>query len=126
MGINFDFDWEITMKVKDIIEKLELGHVDFSRVACMRSRGSGAKLTIARCYALSRIWQKVLNIKAHYIIEIIGEQYDKLSEVDKEKTLIHEILHIPKAFGGGFKHHGNWVTNDRVNRLHKIYCSKRS
>jgi len=125
MGIKFDFDWEITMNVRDIVEKLEMKHVDVNRVVCMRSRGSGARGTIARCYSLSRIWQKALNIKAHYIIEIIGEKYDTLSEIDKQKTLIHELLHIPNCFGGGFKHHGNWVTRDRVDRLHREYVTKK-
>jgi predicted metallopeptidase len=124
MAIKFDFDWEITTKFRDIVEKLEMKHVDVNRVICMRSHGSGSARTIARCYALSKIWQLALNTKAHYIIEVISEKYDRLSEADKEKTMIHEILHIPNCFGGGFKHHGNWVTRERVERLHREYISK--
>jgi predicted metallopeptidase len=96
---------EIKCKVEDIVRKLELEHVDISRIACFKSQGSSSRRTVARCYALSKIWQKTLNIQAHYIIEVLSEKFDKLSEADKDRVLIHELLHIPKSFGGGFRHH---------------------
>ena len=98
MGIKFEFDWGITSKVREIIETLEMNHIKPDRVICMRSHGSGARGTIARCYGLTRVWQKALGIKAHYVIEVISEKYDKQSEEDKEKTLIHELMHIPFNF----------------------------
>ena len=49
----------------------------------------------------------------------MAEQYDQLSIDEKEKTLIHELLHIPRSFGGGFRHHKDWVTRRRVEELHK-------
>ena len=121
MRIKYDFDLELELKARDIINTLGMKHVRLDNVTCMRSRDSSAKNTIARCHALSRIWQKVLNTKAQYIIEVISENFDNLSKEDQEKTILHEILHIPKAFGGGFKHHSNWVTEDRVNNLYRKY-----
>ena len=91
-----------------------------NRVACFRSFGSSSTNTIARCHALSTIWQKTLNTKAHYIIEVLSEKYDKLSEDEKDKTLIHELMHVPKSFGGGFRHH-DYVCDKNVTKLHKIY-----
>jgi predicted metallopeptidase len=52
-------------------------------------------------------------------VEVLAEQYDQLSIDEKEKTLIHELLHIPRSFGGGFRHHKDWVTRRRVEELHK-------
>ena len=74
---------------------------------------------MARCHALSRIWQKALNIKAVYIIEVISERFDKFSEEEKTKTLIHELMHIPKSFGGGFIHH-NMVNERNIDKLYKM------
>ncbi len=99
-------------------------HIDLSRIKCMKSYGSKARHTIARCYALSKIWQKALDIKAHYIIEVISENFDKLPENEKEKVLIHELLHVPFSMGGGFKHHKNYVTRKRVELLHREYKQK--
>jgi len=109
---------EIKCKVEDIVRKLELEHVDISRIACFKSQGSSSRRTVARCYALSKIWQKTLNIQAHYIIEVLSEKFDKLSEADKDRVLIHELLHIPKSFGGGFRHH-DFVCNKNVEQLYK-------
>ncbi len=123
MTIKYEPSSIITSKVEDIVKKLNMTHIDLNRVKCLKSRGSKAKRTIARCHALSKIWQKSLGIKGHYIIEVISENYDNLPEHEKEKVLIHELLHIPFSMGGGFKHHKNYVTRSRVNRLHKEYKS---
>ena len=42
----------------------------------------------------------------------------------KIKTIIHELMHIPKTFGGGFKHH-NFVTEKNVNKFYKAYKSEK-
>jgi predicted metallopeptidase len=109
---------EIKYKIENIVRKLDFGHVDISRIACFKSQGSTSRGTVARCYALSKIWQQSLNVPAHYIIEILSERFDKLSEADKDRVLIHEILHIPKSFGGGFRHH-DFVCRRNVEQLYK-------
>ena len=108
---------EIKSKVSEIAVKLNFSHVDLARLATFRSTGSKSR-AIARCYALSKIWQQTLGTKAHYIIEVISERFDKLPEEDKEKVLIHELLHIPKTFGGGFRQH-DFVCNRNVESLHR-------
>ena len=121
MGIKFFVDEGITSRINEIVRTLDMEHVDTLRVTCMRSKGSGARRTIARCYALSKIWQLALGINAHYIVEVISERFDSLNQEEQDKVLIHELMHIPFCFGGGFKHHGNWVTKDRVEYLHTLY-----
>ena len=108
---------EIKNKLTQIVQHLDFNHVDLARLATFRSTGSKSR-AIARCYALSKIWQSALNTKAHYIIEVISEKFDKLPEEDKEKVLIHELLHIPKTFGGGFRQH-DFVCNRNVEVLHR-------
>jgi predicted metallopeptidase len=120
MRIKYELAEDIMARLVDIARAIEMRHVKFSGVYAVRSRGSSARGTIARCHALSKIWQKALGIKAVYIIEVISEQFDKMSREEQDKTLIHELMHIPKSFGGGFIHH-NIVTDRNVNKLYRIY-----
>jgi predicted metallopeptidase len=43
-----------------------------------------------------------------------------MSGEEKIKTIIHELMHIPFSFGGGFKHH-NVVCEKNVNKMYKEY-----
>jgi predicted metallopeptidase len=110
---------EIKQQVDQIAEELELFHIVPQFVYCVRSRGSKAKRTIARIHGLGRLWQDVLNVPPSYTIEVISEIYDKMSSVEKEKTLIHELLHIPGGFSGGFRPHKGYVERRIVEDL---YC----
>ena len=109
---------DIDLRVKEIIRKLKMSHIDESRVICLRSKGSGSRRIIARCHGLSRIMQVALTQKPHYIIEILSERFDRLSREDQTKVLIHEILHIPHSFGGGFRAHRPYVTRAKVQNLY--------
>jgi predicted metallopeptidase len=108
---------DIDQRVKEIIGKLKMTHIDGTRVICLRSKGSGSKRVVARCHGLSRIMQVALDKKPHYIIEILSERFDRLSKEDQTKVLIHEILHIPHCFGGGFRAHKPYVTTAKVQKM---------
>lgn len=110
----------------ELIDTLRLNHVDPHRVHCYRSRGSRAKTTIARIHGLGRLWQHALKAPPAYIIEVIAERYDRLDSEDREKTLIHELLHIPKGFRGGFRPHPGHVTRERIERLHVEFQRRRT
>ena len=107
-------------RVYDIAKTLGMEHVRLSGVYAVRSRGSGSRGTLARCHALSKIWQLALGIKAVYIIEILSEKFDKMPRSEQDKVLIHELLHIPLSFGGGFKHH-DFVNDKSVEKIYKKY-----
>jgi len=119
--IRYELAEDIDTKIKDILHKLRMSHVDGSRVACIRSKGSNSKRVIARCHGLPRIMQLALNQKPHYVIEIISEKFDKLSKEEQTKTLIHELMHIPHSFGGGFRTHKPYVTWKKVERMYKQF-----
>lgn len=103
--------------IMDIVNRLNMTHIDPERVVCVTSRGTKSRNIIARCHVLPRIMQKALSVDSHYVIELVSEKYSKLSDEEKIKTLIHELLHIPKSFGGGFRHH-DYVTRRTVDRLY--------
>lgn len=121
MAVKYRLADDVQKKIFDMIDKLELSHIDKSRVICFRSAGSSSKRVSARVHGLSRIWQMALGKPAHYIIEVIGESFDSLSELEQERVLIHELLHIPKSFRGGFRPHKGWVSKRRVDELHRKY-----
>ncbi|MBK5133738.1 metallopeptidase [Candidatus Bathyarchaeota archaeon] len=110
---------DIKEQVDSIISDLELSHILPQLVYCVRSKDSKAKRTIARIHGLSRIWQGVLNTHPTYIIEVINETFGKMKEEEKEKTLIHELLHIPGGFSGGFRPHKGYVERKTVEKLYK-------
>ncbi len=56
-----------------------------------------------------------------YLIEVILEKFDKLSIEEQTKIIIHELMHIPKSFGGGFIHH-NKVHKKSVEEMYEKYC----
>ncbi len=105
---------DIEQRVDEITELLRFDHVRPGNVHCVRSRGSQAARTIARIHGLGRVWQRALGLEPTYIIEVIAERFDRLPAEGQDRTLVHELLHIPRGFGGGFRHHTGHVTEENV------------
>jgi predicted metallopeptidase len=117
---------DVKRLVDEILDNLEFFNVVSQFVFCVRSRGSKSRRTIARIHGLGRIWQEALRLAPSYVIEVISERYDKLSEGDKEKTMIHELLHIPKGFSGGFRPHKGYVDQKTVEHLFSTLQKQRT
>ncbi len=120
MGIKYEKADDVMQRLSDIAQTLQMNHVRLDGVIAVRSRGSGSSRTLGRCHALSKIWQLALGTRAAYIIEILSERFDKMSKHDQDRILIHELMHIPFTFGGGFKHH-DVVTERNVEKLFQQY-----
>ncbi|MFH1285004.1 MAG: putative metallopeptidase [Candidatus Micrarchaeota archaeon] len=117
---------DVQQKVESILEALNLEYVNQFRIICMRSKGCTAR-AYARIWNLPDIWQKALDVRAYYIIEVLSQHYDKLSEEEKEKVIIHELLHIPKTFSGALVPHlcfGKRINERRVEELYRKYREK--
>ncbi|MEM0372846.1 MAG: putative metallopeptidase [archaeon] len=119
---------DVQEKASEIVRTLELNHIDSSRIIYMRSEGSKAN-AYARIWELPKIWQMALDVRPHYVIEVLSEKYDRMSEEDKEKTIIHELLHIPRKFSGALVPHycfGKTRVGKRaVDELHLQYKRKK-
>ena len=116
---------DIKNRVDEIIDLLMFDHVRAGNVYCVRSRGSQSRRTIARIHGLGRIWQLAMKIDATYIVEVISEQFDPLSKESQDRVLVHELLHIPHGFQGGFRHHKDYVTRENVDVWFKRLQEKR-
>ncbi len=116
---------DVKLLTDQLIQELGFAHIPCERIVCIRSVGSESRGTVARVHSLPKIWQKGLDVKSHYTIEVISERFDDLSTKEKEKVIIHELLHVPRSFGGGFRHHRDWVTRRRVDQLYASLVADR-
>ena len=63
-----------------------------------------------------------IGVKPYYGIEFLSEKFDKMPKDEQDKVIIHELMHIPKSFGGGFKHH-DYVCDKNINFFYKQYAN---
>ena len=109
---------EWTQKTHALISALQFEHIPKERVVCFKSIGSQSRRTIARIHTMPKIIQLGLNQGAFYAIELIAERFDRQNEQEQVKTLIHELMHIPHSFNGGFRSHKPYVTHHAVERMY--------
>lgn len=95
---------ELKIRLTRILTYLELPHILGHRLTLYRSYGSTGR-AIARIWSLPTVWQQALKVPPQYVIEVISERFDRLSENDQDRTLIHELMHIPKTFSGALVSH---------------------
>ncbi|RMD67586.1 metallopeptidase [Candidatus Pacearchaeota archaeon] len=117
--MSYELAPDLQERMEEIARTLGMSHLDLSRVKCIRSYGSGSRSTIARCHTIGKVMQLAMGIKAFYAIEFL-ERFDRLPKDEQDKVIIHELMHIPKSFGGGFRHH-DYVCEKNVEVLYKKY-----
>jgi predicted metallopeptidase len=110
---------DLQKRMEEIVHKLQMSHVDIKRVKCYRSKGSSTKRTIARCHTVGKLMQLAMNAPAHYAIEFL-ERFEKMSKEEQDKVIIHELMHIPMTFGGGFRQH-DYVCEENVEKLYRVF-----
>ena len=120
--MKYEFAQDLQILTEEIAKEL-FSHVYIERIKCFRSKGSSSRRTIARCHTIGKLMQLTIGVKAHYGIEFL-ERFEKLSYEEKIKTIIHELMHIPKTFGGGFRQH-DFVCEDNVNIMYRTYVAKK-
>ena len=116
---------DVKMLADEIIARLDLFHITPQSVYCYRSKGSKSRRIVARIHGFGRLWQKALGLPPAYAIEVLSERYDKLSQEDKEKTVLHELMHIPRGFKGGFRPHRGYVSRRQVENMYKEYKKRK-
>lgn len=126
--VNGKVDWQnapdISIRIAHLVSSLHMSWIVNDRVYCFRSKNSKAR-AYARIWGLNRIWQLALGQGPAYIIEVLSEKYDKLSDHKKDEILLHELAHIPKNFSGSLLPHikkrGKRNFHDRVDQLVALY-----
>jgi len=69
---------------------------------------------------MSKVLQVGLGLEPRYVLEFLAERFDALGARERDETIIHELMHIPRNFGGGFRFHDH-VTARNVRRLLERY-----
>ena len=115
---------EMEKVVRKIIEDLSLHYIDSSRIRCVKSYQSKSLKTHARIHTASRAFFVGVGMPPIYVIEFISDNFDKLSEEEKIKVIIHELLHIPRSFSGGLVTHGRLDFEEECERLYKFLLGK--
>ena len=123
--LHYCMDYVLAPDIKKVvlflIERLKMEHVAPKHIYCIRSTGSKTR-AIARIWGMPKLFNEVVGIHPSYIIEVIAERFDKQSEEEQIKTLIHELMHIPKTFSGSLlPHRGRYhrINETEVKKLLK-------
>jgi len=111
--MEYAFSEAYTLKARELARKLNYSYLSFDRVSCIISKGTKTKRTIARIHSIGKALQIGMKSEPFYVIELM-ELFFKQSEEEQTKTLIHELMHIPHNFGGGFRHHKPFVNKQKV------------
>lgn len=120
MNIIWQEDKKLKQQLKKTIKQAGVTWLKASRIFTYRSVNAKTR-AYARIWGLSRIWQKALKVGPAYILEVISEKYDKLSDHEKNKVLLHEIAHIPKNFSGALVPHTKRRKGSFRDKLRKLY-----
>ncbi|KKP71486.1 MAG: hypothetical protein UR68_C0035G0011 [Candidatus Roizmanbacteria bacterium GW2011_GWA2_35_19] len=95
---------EIRRQIRTLIKELKFTHIKPNQIHCIRSFDAKTR-AYARIWGMSRLFNEVAGLKPNYIIEVINQRFEKLTPREKIKTLIHELMHIPKTFSGALLSH---------------------
>ena len=105
---NTKLEWEdafdVEEKIREVLSVLDMPHILPERVHGYRTHGSKSR-AYARIWSMPKIFQRVLKLEPHYVIEVLSQYYDKLDEDEKIRVIIHELLHIPINFSGALVPH---------------------
>jgi predicted metallopeptidase len=111
---------DVKKRTIHLIKALKMDWINVKNIHFLRSNNSKSR-AYARIWGLSRVWQMTLEKQPSYIIEVLSEKFDKLSENEKDKVILHELTHIPRNFSGSLLPHirkrGKRNFNDKVNHL---------
>src|SRR5260221_14156329 len=105
-AVIWEKDESIKKRVVRLVIDLEIDWVIPDLIYTFRSYNSTSN-AIARIWGLNKVWQMAINQEPSYILEIISERFDDLSEEQKDEVILHELAHIPKNFSGALVAHSH-------------------
>ena len=124
---NKKIEWQeapdIKKRVGTIVSIIDVDWIKKERIFYFRSKNSKTR-AYARIWGLSRIFQMALDIEPAYVLEVISEKFDQLSDSKKYEVMAHELNHIPRNFSGALLPHTRRGKNNFKDRLKQILALK--
>lgn len=111
---------DVHTMLQTIVIRTAFPHVDVHRIICIRSRNAKSRAR-ARVWSFPRVWQLALKLPAYYVIEVLSHHFDHMSDDDKVRVLIHELMHIPKNFSGALVPHRGIHKKINARSVEKIF-----
>lgn len=118
-GVDWQVAEDIESRTNKLIKELELEWLSYGRIFYYRSTGSTAR-AYARTWGLPRLWQTVLTVEPAYIVEVISEHFDKLTQRQQDEIILHELSHIPRNFSGALTPHTKKGHNNFKDKLRQM------
>ena len=118
-------DNTIRKRVIRLVVDLGIDWVMPDLIHTFRSYNSSSN-AIARIWGLNKVWQMALGTDPSYVIEVISERFDRLSEKQKDEVILHELAHIPRNFSGALMahSHGKGAFHDKLKKFMADYKRK--
>ncbi|CAN5320556.1 hypothetical protein BH10PAT1_BH10PAT1_3190 [soil metagenome] len=115
-------DDSIKERVLRLVIALDIDWVIPDLVYTFRSYNSNSN-AIARIWGLNKVWQMAIEHDPAYVLEVISERFDDLSERQKDEVILHELAHIPRNFSGALMahSHGKGAFHDKLDQFLKDY-----
>jgi len=124
IGMEIKLAPDIKKIVNRLVPRLPFAvYINPKRIICMRSYKATSRAR-ARIWSFPRIWQMALKLPPYYVIEVLSGHFDHLSDDDKTRVLIHELMHIPKNFSGALVHHRGLhkrINHGTVEQMFRLY-----
>ena len=118
-------DDTIKERVVRLVVDLEIDWVVPDLLYTFRSYNSASN-AIARIWGLNKVWQMAIDHDPAYVLEVISERFDRLSERQKDEVILHELAHIPRNFSGALMahSHGKGAFHDKLDKFIRDYRRK--
>ncbi|HSX48905.1 MAG TPA: putative metallopeptidase [Candidatus Saccharimonadales bacterium] len=123
--VEWERDDSIRERMVRLVIDLEIDWVLPDSIHTFRSYNSTSN-AIARIWGLNKVWQMALESEPKYILEVIAERFDNLSEREKDEVILHELAHIPRNFSGALMahSHGKGAFHDKLDKFIHDYRRK--
>jgi predicted metallopeptidase len=93
-------DWQkapdISIRIAHLVSVLEMDWIKNDRIYCFRSVNSRAR-AYARIWGFNKVWQLALDQNPAYSIEVLSENFDRLSDIKKMRCCFMSLHIFPKT-----------------------------